>query len=56
MTLIEPHGGELCDLLVSDDEKTALWEAARDYLKAGLPVSLLVMTVAIIMIFFIWLR
>ena len=31
MTLIEPHGGELCDLLVSDDQKTALWEAARDY-------------------------
>ncbi len=28
----------------------------RDYLKAGLPVSLLVMTVAIIMIFFMWLR
>ncbi len=31
MTLIEPHGGELCDLLVSDDQKTALWEAAHDY-------------------------
>jgi len=31
MTLIEPHGGELCDLLVSDDQKTALWEAARTY-------------------------
>ncbi|MFB3132950.1 MAG: adenylyltransferase, partial [Rhodothermales bacterium] len=31
MTLIEPHGGELCDLLVSDDQKAALWEAARDY-------------------------
>ena len=28
----------------------------RDYLKVGLPVSLLVMTVATIMIFFIWLR
>ena len=27
----------------------------RDYLKVGLPVSLLVMTVATIMIFFIWL-
>ena len=31
MTLIEPHGGELCNLLVSDDQKTVLWEAARDY-------------------------
>ncbi len=28
----------------------------RDYLKVGLPVSLLVMTVATIMIYFIWLR
>ena len=28
----------------------------RDYLKVGLPVSLLVMTVTTIMIFFIWLR
>ena len=27
----------------------------RDYLKVGLPVSLLLMTVATIMIFFIWL-
>ena len=31
MTLIEPHGGTLCDLLVSDDQKTTLRNAARDY-------------------------
>ena len=30
-TLIEPHGGVLCDLLVSEDRKKELWDAARDY-------------------------
>ena len=30
-TLIEPHGGELCDLIVPEDRKKELWNAARDY-------------------------
>ena len=30
-TLIEPHGGVLYDLIVPENRKKVLWEAARDY-------------------------